>query len=125
MWHAQTKKWRARVRLLPGDKLKSLGYFKTQEEAACVVLRAWDDALAGDAYRKYRVIIHLYDGDGNFKPKLKVYKYFSNVLRAMRPGVFDDLDYMQHEEDDEEEDEDYDYDYELSESDFESGFDSH
>ena len=62
------------------------------------MLRKLDKALAGKDFRKYRAIIRLYDDDdGSFKPTLKVYTYFSNVLRAMRTGIFDDVDYNKAE----------------------------
>ena len=91
-WHKGDKKWHARLSSGPLAKTKTFLCTTSETEAAQEALDTWDEALRGNAFRKYRAVIHLYDEDGIFRPRLKVYPKFSDVLRLMRPALFKRLD---------------------------------
>ena len=92
LWDKSNKKWR--VYIAPGPRTEATTFLRTtsETEAAHKALNTWDEALRGDAFRKYRTVIHLYDEDGIFRPRLEICPKFSDVLRLMRPALFKRLD---------------------------------
>ena len=87
-WHPRAKKWLVRASLTPGSKQKSLGYFNNEFEAARKVLNEMDKALAPAKYAKYRAALIFYDDDGTLRPRLKVFKKFSQLARFLRQAIY-------------------------------------
>ena len=91
-WNKVTKRWRTRIAPIPLAEAKTFLRTTSETEAARKALNTWDEALRGDVFRKHRAVIHLYDEDGIFRPRLEVYPKLSDVLRLMRPALFKRLD---------------------------------